>query len=107
MENSLNHEPKRSDREEDASPDKEWADDDEDKKKPFRDFVEKLSLLLIGFVLTSLVGGYLANQFRRETAKTEFEIAAMQSDISRSVQVFESISQLERSPINLYHIRRP
>lgn len=104
MEESLNHVPKRSDREEDGAPDKVCAEDDESKKKPFMDFVEKLSLLVIGFGLTTLAGGYLANKFRRETAKTEFEIAAMQSDISRSVQVFESVSQLMDK--RLYRMRR-
>ena len=57
-------------------------------------FLHKLVLLLIGFALTSLLGTYLANQFRRETAKTEFEVAAMQADISRSIAVFETLSQL-------------
>src|SRR5215468_110558 len=57
-------------------------------------FLQKLVLLLIGFALTSLLGTYLANQFRRESAKTEFEVATMQADISRSITVFEALSQL-------------
>lgn len=41
-------------------------------------FLEKLAVLLIGFLLTTVVGSYLTNQFRKESAKTELEIVAMQ-----------------------------
>lgn len=75
-----------------------------DHKKLFAGFVEKLILLCLGFLLTTLVGGYLTDRFRKENAKTELEIAAMQSDIGRSVQVFENISQLMDK--RLFRMRR-
>ena len=78
--------------------------DSGEKKKPFSGFFENLILLVIGFMLTTLVGGFLADRFRRENAKTELEIAAMQSDIGRSVQVFENISQLMDK--RLFRMRR-
>jgi hypothetical protein len=84
------------------APFKEEKNDEQ--KKPFAGFVEKLILLVIGFALTTLVGGFLADRFRRESAKTELEIAAMQSDIGRSVQVFENISQLMDK--RLFRMRR-
>jgi hypothetical protein len=76
----------------------------DDQKKPFSGFMEKLILLVVGFALTTLVGGVLADRFRRENARTELEIAAMQSDIARSIQVFENISQLMDK--RLFRMRR-
>jgi len=96
--------PPRRELEEGEEPDKGAVDDDERKKKPFEGFVEKVLLLVIGFALTTALGGYLTNQYRRETAKTEFEIASMQSDISRSIEVFQSISQLMDK--RLFRMRR-
>lgn len=78
--------------------------DDRGKPKPFSGFFEKVVLLVIGFALTTAVGGFLSDRFRRETARTELEIAAMQSDIGRSVQVFENISQLMDK--RLFRMRR-
>lgn len=105
MSDTLGGAPKRSDQDEEVGKlHAEMREDNEGKKKPFADFFEKLLLLIIGFALTSLLGGYLTNQFRTETAKTDFEVAAMQADLSRSVQVFESLSQLMDK--RLYRMRR-
>jgi hypothetical protein len=91
----------RGDREERIS---EVESYDREKPKPFSGFFEKVILLVIGFALTTAVGGFLSDRFRRENARTEFEIAAMQSDIGRSVQVFENISQLMDK--RLFRMRR-
>ena len=82
----------------------EAENDDRGKLKPFSGFFEKLILLFIGFALTTAVGGFLSDRFRRESARTELEIASMQSDIGRSVQVFENISQLMDK--RLFRMRR-
>jgi hypothetical protein len=55
-------------------------------------------------VLTGWFGNYLTDKFRRETAKTEFEVAAMQSDISRSMQFFEDVSRMMDK--RLFRMRR-
>jgi hypothetical protein len=89
------------DREERTS---EVENDDREKPKPFSGFFEKVLLLVIGFALTTAVGGFLSDRFRKENARTELEIAAMQSDIGRSVQVFENISQLMDK--RLFRMRR-
>ncbi len=88
----------------DAVENTERQEDIEDKRKPFAAFIEKVALLFIGFSLTSLVGGYLANHYRMENARTDFELAAMQSDLSRSMQIFESISELMDK--RLFRMRR-
>jgi hypothetical protein len=90
--------------EDDDREEKRSEEDNHDQKKSVSGFFEKLILLIIGFALTTLVGGFLADRYRRESARTEFEIAAMQSDISRSVQVFENISQLMDK--RLFRMRR-
>jgi hypothetical protein len=70
----------------------------------YTDFLQKLLLLVIGFVLTYWCGNYLTDKFRRETAKTEFEFASMQSDISRSLQIFEDVSRMMDK--RLFRMRR-
>lgn len=74
------------------------ANPDRDERDSYRfrlgSFVEKLALLVVAFMLTTVVGTYLSNQFRSESTRAELEIAAMQSDINRLIQVFEAISQL-------------
>jgi hypothetical protein len=62
-------------------------------------FIEKLVLLVLGFGLTTVVGSYLSNQFRSESTRAELEISAMQSEISRAVQVFEAISQIREKRV--------
>jgi hypothetical protein len=80
------------------------AQNNDDERYSFAGFSEKLVLLVVGFGLTTLVGGYLADQFRKESARTALELADMQMDITQSVQLFEIISQLMDK--RLFRMRR-
>jgi hypothetical protein len=99
---------KQRDEDQDDGPDPSEKQIDKDKEGKsthnFAGFFEKLALILITFFLTTGVGGYLADRFRKENAKTEVQIAAMQADIGRSIQTFEAISQLMDK--RLYRMRR-
>jgi hypothetical protein len=59
----------------------------------FASFIEKVVLILITFGLTTILGTELTERYKKASASKEFEIAAMSSDLSRSVTTFEDISR--------------
>ncbi|HEY2068363.1 MAG TPA: hypothetical protein VGG48_02315 [Rhizomicrobium sp.] len=59
---------------------------------PSRGFWENLTLLLIGFVLTGVVGAFLSFWFQREMARREAYLIAEQSDLAQSIDAFRTVS---------------
>lgn len=58
------------------------------------EFVQKLVLLIIGFVLTGLIGMAIAENLKRSFALEDFRIKTYQSDLEREQKIFEAISGL-------------
>lgn len=63
-----------------------------------------IALLLLGFVFTTLVGGYLSNSWQSRAAEIEREAEQKRYEIKAATSIFENVSKLMDK--RLYRMRR-
>ena len=80
------------------------ADSDESSTSRWVALGEKVFLIAVSFLLTTIVGSWLANSFQRDSATKTAELSSMQNNLTQSMALFETISL--RMDKRLYAMRR-